>query len=193
MSPLASIAVPRRQLLTGVAALVLLWVCSPTLANPPAADGPDPVSVFASLDGTWEGTFAGYDTEGRELYRIHARHSYKTIDAERQEARIEDTLPDGTVITGKGHNIARRREDGSLELLCVIEKSDGDRVEHRGTLGRAPDGTPQLVWHSRGEERVEVFREVVRQEGEGWVYTIDGYGRYGGSEVVMAGRYLKVE
>ena len=156
------------------------------------AEEPPPVAVFAALDGTWEGTFAGYDLEGRELYRIHARHSYRTVDGERQAAEIEDTLADGTVITGTGYNVARRRADGSLDLLCLIEKSNGERVEHRGAVGQAPDGTPQLVWHSRLPGRVEVFREVVRREGDGWVYTIDGYGRYGDSEVVMAGRYRKV-
>lgn len=157
-----------------------------------AEEPPAPSAVFAALDGTWEGTFAGYDAEGRELYRIHARHTYRTVDGERQAAEIEDTLADGTVITGEGYNVARRRPDGSLVLLCQIEKSNGERVEHQGTLGQAPDGTPQLVWHSREPGRLEIFREVVRREGDGWVYTIDGYGRYGDTEVVMAGRYRKI-
>lgn len=166
-------------------------VLSLTASAEPAHEAP--VAVFAALDGVWEGTFAGYDTEGRELYRLRARHVYRTVDGERQAAELEDVLADGTVITGQGFNVARREADGSLTLRCVIDKSNGERVEHLGTVGRAPDGAPQLVWHSRAPERLEVFREVVRPEGDGWVYTIDGYGRYGETEVVMAGRYRKVE
>lgn len=160
-------------------------------AQPPAAE--PPVAVYAALDGTWEGTFAGYDARGRELYRIQARHSYRTVDGERQAAKIEDTMADGTVITGEGFNVATRGPDGALRLHCLIEKSNGDRVEHRGTVGRAPDGTPQLVWFTDEPGRLEVFREVVRRDGDGWVYTIDGFGRYGDTVVVMAGRYRKVE
>ena len=153
----------------------------------------EPVSVFAELDGTWEGTFAGYDTEGKELYRIAVRQHYQTVDGERQAVRIRDTLEDGTIITGEGFNVARREADGSLSLRCLVEKSTGDRVEHQGRLGRDPDGLPQLVWYSNAADRVEVFREVVRHEGGGLVYTIDGVGRYDGTVIVMAGRYRKVE
>lgn len=152
-----------------------------------------PVDVFSTLDGIWEGDFVGYDSTGRELYRIKARHSYRTVDGERQEARIEDTMPDGTVITGQGYNIAKQEADGSLSLLCVIEKSDGDRVEHRGTVSKAPDGVLQIVWHTDVPGRLEVFRELVRRVGGRWIYTIDGFGRYGDSVTVMAGRYAKVE
>lgn len=151
------------------------------------------MAAFAELDGSWAGTFAGYDAEGRELYRISVRQHYRTVDDERQEVRITDVLEDGTVITGRGYNTARRLPDGSLELRCIVEKSNGDRVEHRGRLGRTPDGLPQLVWYSSAPDRLEVFREVVRHDAEGPVYTIDGVGRYGDSTVVMAGRYRKVE
>ncbi len=160
-------------------------------AGPPGTGRP--VDVFAALDGTWQGDFVGYDATGRELYRIKARHSYRIIDDERQEATIEDTMPDGTVITGQGYNIAKREADGSLSLLCVIEKSDGDRVEHRGTVSRAPDGVQQIVWSTDKPGRLEVFRELVRRVAGRSVYTIDGFGRYGDSVTVMAGRYSKVE
>lgn len=158
-------------------------------SNP--ADAP-PVAVFADLDGTWEGTLAGYDTEGRELYRIRVRQHYRTVDDERQAVRIEDTAEDGTVVTGEGWNVARRADDGSLELRCIVEKSNGDRVEHHGRVGQSPDGLPQIVWYSELPGRLETFREVVRQDRDGWTYTIDGVGRYGDALVVMAGRYRKV-
>lgn len=172
--------------------LLAVPLCALFLAAGEPPEGEPPVAVYAELDGTWEGTFAGYDAEGRELYRISVRQQYRTVDGERQEVRIEDRLEDGTVITGHGFNTARRLADGSLELRCVVEKSNGDRVEHQGRLGRTPDGLPQLVWFSEAGDRIEVFREVVRQTAEGPVYTIDGVGRYGGSLIVMAGRYRKV-
>jgi len=160
-------------------------------STPPGADAA-PVAVFAELDGTWEGTFAGYDTAGKELYRIQVRQIYRTLDDSTQTVDVADTMADGTVITGKGKNTAVRKADGSLELRCIVVKSNGEKVVHEGTLGKTPDGLPQLVWHSAEAERWEVFREVVRESEEGPVYTIDGVGKYGSSVVVMAGRYHRV-
>ena len=171
------------------AALFLLAGAMPAGDLPP--DAP-PAAVFADLDGTWAGTFVGYDTQGRELYRIAVRQTYRTVDGETQSVEIADTLEDGTVITGQGKNVARRGGDGTLELRCLVEKSNGERVEHQGRLARGPDGEPQIVWFSEAPGRLEVFREAVRRHGEGWVYTIDGVGRYGESLIVMAGRYRKV-
>ncbi|MCB1034429.1 MAG: hypothetical protein KDD47_11415 [Acidobacteria bacterium] len=169
----------------------------PLLALLLLAAGPEPppsgapVSVYAELDGSWEGEFVGYDTAGEEVYRIRVRQTYRTVDAETQVVEIADTMPDGTVITGTGANTARRLPDGGLELLCRVEKSNGEKVVHRGRLGLAPDGGPQLVWSSREGERFETFRETVRGHGDEAVYSIDGVGRYGESVVVMAGRYRR--
>jgi len=167
--------------------LIALWAFA---AAPPP--DPPPVAVFAELDGVWEGTFAGYDAEGRELYRIAVRQTYRTVDATTQTVEITDTMADGTVVTGDGRNVARRLDDGSLELRCLVEKSNGDRVEHRGRLGTGPAGEPQIVWSSAAPDRQEVFRETVRHDATGWTYEIDGVGRYGDSLVIMAGRYRKV-
>ncbi|MEM7584737.1 MAG: hypothetical protein AAF560_15205 [Acidobacteriota bacterium] len=188
----------RRLAGVGLSALAATLVASLLLLSAAATAQPKPVEdrpveVFAALDGTWQGHFVGYDATGKELYRIKARHSYRTVDAVRQEARIADTMPDGTVITGQGYNIAKRQPDGSLSLLCVIEKSDGDRVEHHGTVSRGPDGVQQIVWFTDTPNRHEVFRELVRRVDGRWVYTIDGFGRYGDSVTVMAGRYGRVE
>lgn len=158
-----------------------------------AASDATPVSVFAELDGTWAGTFVGYDLEGRELYRISVRQVYRTIDAETQTVRIEDEFEDGTVVTGRGRNVARRRPDGGLELSCRVEKSNGEKVEHQGRLVEGPDGHTEIVWFSGGPGRREMFRESVRRDGDGWIYTIDGVGSYGDDLVVMSGRYRKIE
>lgn len=173
--------------------LVLTFLASPVFAGEAPGAEVDPVAVYSELDGAWAGEFVGWDEKGEELYRIQVRQEYRTVDAETQEVVITDTLADGTVIRGRGRNIARRRADGSLELLCIVEKSNGDRVEHRGRLIRGPGGEGQLVWWSQEPDRTETFREVVRGEGESAVYSIDGVGRYGGSTVVMAGRYRPVE
>jgi hypothetical protein len=156
----------------------------------PAAPGP-PVAVFAELDGSWAGTFVGYDPGGRELYRIEVHQTYTTVDEHTQEVAIRDTQPDGTVVTGRGVNTARRLADGSLELTCRVEKSTGETVEHRGLLVTGPGGDQQLVWFSNEPGRQETFRERVRHEGDAVYYLIDGVGRYGDSTVLMAGRYRK--
>lgn len=163
-----------------------------TPAETPAAP-PRPVEVFSDLDGTWEGTFVGYDATGKELYRIAVRQTYRTLDDTTQSVHVEDTMPDGTVVTGEGRNVAQRRADGTLALTCVVEKSNGERVEHAGRQVRGPDGDPELVWFSNAKDRSETFRERVRREGTEAVYAIDGMGRYGGSEMLMAGRYRKRE
>ena len=148
-----------------------------------------PVAVFAELDGTWEGEFVGWDLEGRELYRIRVRQVYETVDDTTQTVTIEDHMPDGEIIRGTGRNVAVRGEDGKLTLTCVVETSNGDRVEHTGRLGRGPGGDEVLFWTSAAPERREVFREAVSAEDGKKVYTIDGVGRYGASTVFMAGRY----
>ena len=172
---------------------VLTWMAWPSLAGEEPGPEEDPVSVYSDLDGAWEGEFVGWDAKGEELYRIRVRQEYRTVDAETQEVMITDTMADGTVIRGRGRNIARRRADGTLELLCIVEKSNGDRVEHRGRLTRGPGGESELVWWSEEPERSETFREAVRGEGASAVYSIDGVGRYGSSTVVMAGRYRRAE
>lgn len=164
------------------------------IAVPAAAPDPveaPPVEVFAELDGSWAGTFVGWGSDGAELYRIAVRQSYRTLDANTQEVEIVDTLADGTVIRGRGVNTARRRADGSLELGCRVEKSNGETAEHRGRLVRGPDGSHQILWTSADGERAESFRERVVREGEETVYRIDGMGRYGDTLVLMAGRYVK--
>jgi len=174
-------------------ALILLSLATgsfaPVQTTPPAP--PRPVEVFSDLDGTWEGTFVGYDEEGVELYRIGVRQTYKTIDDITQTVEVTDTMPDGTVITGRGRNVARRRSDGTLELTCVVDKSNGERVEHEGRVVRGPDGVPGLVWFSNDKDKRETFRERVRREGTNEVYAIDGMGRYGETRMLMAGRYVK--
>lgn len=170
--------------LLGLAALLLA-------PAPPKAPLEAPVSVFAELDGTWEGEFAGYDTEGKEIYRISVRQTYRTLDDETQEVLITDTLADGTVITGRGENTAKLLPDGGLRLRCVVVKSNNERVTHLGRRGTAPDGEPQLVWYSKGIDRWETFRETVRGHGSEAVYSIDGVGRYGDTVIIMAGRYRR--
>ena len=157
-----------------------------------AAEPPPPVAVFAELDGTWEGSFVGYDEAGRELYRIDVTQTYRTVSDTRQTVEIRDVAPNGTVTTGRGENTAVRGEDGSLTLRCRVEKSDGSTVEHAGRLVEGPDGSKQLIWHSREPGRTEVFRERVVEEGGHDLYLIDGWGRYGDSTILMAGRYRRV-
>ncbi|MHC4416274.1 MAG: hypothetical protein ACYS0G_13420 [Planctomycetota bacterium] len=159
----------------------------------PAPRATAPVSVFAALDGTWVGTFVGYDSAGREVTRIAARHTYRTVDETQQTVEIEDTMPDGSVVRGQGVNVAERADDGSLRLRCIITKTNGESVEHQGRLVRGPDGDEQIIWHTNRPDRTETFRERVRGEGGDTIYEINGMGRYGKRLMLMAGRYRMVE
>ncbi len=160
-------------------------------AEDPAAEPPPPVAVFTELDGTWQGVFVGYDEQGRELYRIDVTQTYQTVSDTRQTVRIRDVAADGTVTTGRGENVAVREEDGSLTLRCRVEKSDGSTVEHAGRLVEGPNGSKQLIWHSAEPGRMEAFRERVVEENGEDLYLIDGWGRYGDSTILMAGRYRR--
>ena len=95
---------------TVAASTAFAAICRPTIQSTPAAPKgatAPPVSVFAELDGTWTGTFVGYDSKGRELYRIKVRQTYETINDTTQTVRIEDRMPDGTMIRGEGANTVR--------------------------------------------------------------------------------------
>ncbi len=168
--------------------LVLLFVAS---CAPPTAVTVRPVDIFAGLDGRWTGDFVGYDSSGRELYRIEVEQHYRTVDDHTQTVEISDRSADGTVVTGRGKNSAHRDADGELVLRCVVDKSNGDHVEHSGRVGRGPTGIEQLVWYSVDPAKVETFREWVVGTGAAATYYIHGMGRYGDSMVLMAGSYRR--
>ncbi len=155
------------------------------------APAPRPVDVFANLDGTWKGVYAGYDETGKELYRIRVEQRYHIVDDNTQKVTIRDTMSDGKVITGEGENLAIPRDDGSVELRCVVRKSNGETAEHNGRLVKGPDGDKQIIWYSKKPGKVEMFRETVRSEGGRTVYSINGTGRYGEMLILMNGRYYK--
>lgn len=151
-----------------------------------------PVDVFRELDGKWRGTFVGYDTAGKTLYRIAVEQVYRTESATRQSVRMRDRMQDGKVITGKGANTAIRDKDGSVRLRCQVQKSNGERVVHDGRLTRGPSGQKEIVWYSKSKDRVETFREWVTGKGKNAVYHIHGMGRYGDTSMLMAGEYRRV-
>ena len=129
-----------------------------------------PVDIFAELEGSWSGSFVGYDPTGKELYRIAVTQTYKIVDANTQELEAKDRMQDGKVITAKGKNTARRLADGSLELKCIVDKSNGDHVEHAGRVVKGPSGKTELVWYSEEKQKKETFREGVRTEGKTEIY-----------------------
>jgi hypothetical protein len=149
--------------------------------------GARPVDVFAAWDGAWRGTFVSYDASGRELHRIAVEQTYRTLDDTTQAVTIRDTLADGTVVEGTGHNVAERAADGSLRLRCTVAKSNGERVEHAGRVVTGPTGRTELIWYSDSRDRTETFREWV----DGATYAIHGMGRYGSALVLMAGAYSR--
>ena len=150
-----------------------------------------PVQVFAELDGTWKGTFVGYDQTGKELYRIDVTQIYKTVSNTTQAVIIRDRMQDGTIIKGEGENVARRTPDGEFVLTCEVRKSNGEQVHHRGRRIVGPAGRTSIIWSSSGPDRVETFRESVHREGKETIYEINGMGRYGETLILMHGRYVK--
>ncbi|MEM7203933.1 MAG: hypothetical protein AAF628_26975 [Planctomycetota bacterium] len=150
-----------------------------------------PIDVLAAWDGTWRGRFVSYDPQGNELSRIKVRQVYRTIDANTQEVTIRDQMPDGKVIEGRGRNVAELEPDGTIRLRCIVEKSDGSRVEHRGRIITGPGGGKQILWWSNEPGRVESFREWVWGSAQQARYSIHGLGQYGDQVLLMAGEYRR--
>lgn len=171
--------------------LLPILFLTPILANDRRPEEPPPVRAFARLNGTWVGSFVGHDNHGKELYRIRVKQVYRILNRTTQKVEIEDVMPDGSKVTGIGENVASRGPDGSLVLRCAVVKSNGDRVELEGRIIRGPDGDEQLLWYTDKPGRKEVFREVIRKERNETVYSINGMGLYGGSLILMNGRYRK--
>ena len=179
-----------RALVAAASALVALPLLL-SAAPRPSALLDEPAAVFAGLDGDWIGTFVGWDAAGKELYRITVKQSYRRVDATTQEVVLADTDAAGKTTKGKGRNVATRRADGTLELRCIVDKDNGDHVEHEGRLVKGPDGDEELIWFVQREGRSETFRERRLGNGADARYEIDGMGRYGDSLVLMAGRYRR--
>lgn len=173
---------------------VLAVIVGGGAAHSAAGDLPEPpVAVFSELDGEWAGEFAGFDGSGRELYRIMVRQWYETKNDSTQAVRIEDTMPDGSVITGEGVNTASIRSDGTLRLSCTVRKSDGTAVYHDGRLVAGAGGGDQIIWYSSEPGRSETFLESVEHYPGGTWYQISGMGIYGDLHMLMAGKYHRVE
>src|SRR5947208_4767425 len=136
-----------------------------SLSTEAMVQGPRSVYVFAQLEGTWQGSFVGYDEQCKELYRLRVRQVYRAINTTTQKVEIEDIMPDGTKITSAGENTAVRRPDGSWWLRCKLLKSNGERVEHEGRIVKGPEGDEQIVWYTNKPDRIEVFREAGRRRG----------------------------
>lgn len=151
----------------------------------------NPVEIFAELNGTWKGAFVGYDQTGNELYRIKVKQTYQTVNDTTQTVHIEDSYPNGEIVTGEGQNIIAKEPDGTLSLKCIVRKSNGEHVQHHGRVMSGPMGKKQLIWYSEDHDRSEVFREAIEEHADGIYYTINGTGIYGNTLVLMAGSYRK--
>lgn len=169
--------------------IVITLLISLSLSLPEVYCENAPVEVFVELDGTWKGTFIGYDLTGTELYRIKVKQTYRTINDTTQTVQIEDIYPNGKIVTGEGKNIALRMHDGSLNLKCIVKKSNGEHVQHTGRLVSGPSGENQLIWYSK--DKKEIFRESVEERIDGVYYIINGMGIYGKTSVLMTGSYRK--
>lgn len=149
------------------------------------------VDVFSELNGTWKGTFIGYDLTGKELYRIDVIQTYKTIDEVTQSVQITDIYPSGEIVTGEGKNIAIKTLDGSLNLECEVKKSNGEYVKHKGRVVFDPNGKKHLIWYSNNQKRREMFYETVEDHIDGTYYTIKGIGIHKNNDIFMVGSYRK--
>ena len=160
--------------------------------------------VFSALDGEWQGSFRIYvNSEGqapgpvqpsridptsfkRPPFTLEAtievRQSYISESPFFQRVRIEDRLPDGTVVKSEGVN---KVEDGVL--WCLVKKPD-DFVVHEGRLR----GPRTIIW-SRSRPTplaIERFEERVTPQR----YTIVGWGYYGNDDPTKAPRrYFEAE
>lgn len=151
---------------------------------PPAAE----ISAAnrATLDpwsGRWAGTFDVYDTRGTRTTRLSVSQHY-WWDGAVQRATFVEVDANGTQTTANAANY----QDAAGNLVCTVEKSNGERSLHVGTV---TDG--YLFWHANRPDTTEVFKERVEGAGEAAVYAIDGFGVYGGQAYLFSGRYARPE
>lgn len=143
-----------------------------------------PPDVFAPWDGTWRGRFFVKDSRGNLLTELDVTQRYWSESPQLQRAEFsERNVKTGEVVTAKATNV--REGD---RLICRVEKSTGERVEHVGRwTGEA------LEWSRDTAEARELFRERVLTSTAGeTIYLIEGWGEYGGApRLLFSGRYRR--
>jgi hypothetical protein len=164
--------------------IVLLFCFAPLVAAEPM-----PNEVREKLDaltGTWRGKFEVFTQEGRLHASLDVTQKY-WWDGHVQRGRFVEVDSRGRRITAEARNFIDERG----RLVCVVEKSSGEKTRHMGRLV-----SDSLAWHRRDEDTIETFVERVNANAESTMYEIVGMGVYGPaddrSRFVFRGRYEKV-
>jgi hypothetical protein len=169
------------------AGLVSTTAC--TRAQSPQSAEADAERLREALEpftGHWKGPFVAYTYDGRRVDSLIAEHRYRW-EGDVQRGTFVDRYPDGRVIRAQARNYVREGQ-----LVCEVEKEDGSRTVHTGTVA-----DNAIVWHRRTDDGViESFRERVVQTPDGREYHIDGFGVYPSGDsttyLLFKGRYEEV-
>lgn len=150
-------------------------------AAPPMDESP----VFSPWDGRWRGRFVVKDGED-VLTELQVEQRYRSVSPERQFGFFDERdVATGVRTTATATNSVT--PDG---LRCEVEKSNGERVVHRGR----PTDDGGIEWFRKTPDLEEHFFEKVYTDpsGQTW-YAIEGWGRYGGGpRLTFEGRYRRI-
>ena len=183
-----------RVFLLGVLGLIALAMVARNLpkyaAQEPAAIAGAPVdetAPFARWAGAWEGEFVTRRPDGTVVEITKVRQEYTDVTPGEQRVVITDRHASGETIVSNGFN---QVVDGGLE--CRLTDQNGIS---KILKGRRESAT--IFWHRRdaGTGLSESFREQILALPAGDLYTIDGFGIYGGAGgtvLLFEGRYHRV-
>ena len=181
-----------RVFLLGVLGLIALALVARSLPKydvrrAPVVDGAvaaDGSGLFARWAGVWEGEFTTRRPDGTLVAVTKVRQEYTDVNDNEQNVVITDWPAGGAAIVSSGTN--RSGPDG---LECVLTDPNGVTKLLEGRQAGSA-----IIWHRHdAEARVEeTFREEILAMPGGDVYTIDGFGIYGGATgtvLLFEGRY----
>jgi hypothetical protein len=143
--------------------------------------------VLEPFNANWRGEFKVYNFDGKliDQLEVEQRYSWK---GDEQHGVFTERHRNGKVIHARARNYEK---DG--QLVCEVEKDNGERTAH---FGHFEDGA--LFWYRQTPDGkiTESFKERVVKTFAGREYQIDGLGIYKNegsiSVLLFEGRYREV-
>lgn len=144
--------------------------------------------ILERFNANWRGEFKVYNFDGKLIDRLEVEQRYSWKGEEQIGVFIE-RYKDGKVVRARARNYEK---DG--QLVCEVEKDNGERTVH---FGRFEDGA--LFWYRQTPDGkiTESFKERVVKTQAGREYQIDGLGIYKNEDstsiLLFEGRYREVK
>ncbi|MGH7452311.1 MAG: hypothetical protein ACRENG_13270 [bacterium] len=143
--------------------------------------------ILDPFNANWRGEFKVYNFDGKLINQLEVEQRY-SWKGDEQHGVFTERQRNGKVVRARARNYEK---DG--QLVCEVEKDNGERTVH---FGRFEDGA--LFWHRQTPDGkiTESFKERVVKTLAGREYQIDGLGIYknesGASVLLFEGRYREV-